>query len=269
MKKVIINADDFGQTKNVNEAIMISHKEGILSSTSLMANMDGFNNAVYEIYPQIKTIDIGFHFNLTEGKSLSKNKLLCDTNGYFNNGFLSILLKSGDKKFLNAVEEEFRIQIEKTLNEVNISHIDSHRHIHAIPAIFQITKKLAEEYNIKYIRTQREIPYIIPSKILDIKFPANIIKSIILNGFSTINNHSYTNKFFIGILYTGYMDEKSIINGLKSIKEEESITEIIIHPTIDNSIKNNYEEFLAVKNRNLKQQIQDSGFEIIQYSQLY
>ena len=65
------------------------------------------------------------------------------------------------------------------------------------------------------------------------------------------------------------MDEKSIINGLKSIKEEESITEIIIHPTIDNSIKNNYEEFLAVKNRNLKQQIQDSGFEIIQYSQLY
>ena len=145
MKKVIINADDFGHSKNVNEAIMISHKEGILSSTSLMANMDGFNNAVYEIYPQIKTIDIGFHFNLTEGKSLSKNKLLCDTNGYFNNGFLSILLKSGDKKFLNAVEEEFRIQIEKTLNEVNISHIDSHRHIHAIPAIFQITKKLAEE----------------------------------------------------------------------------------------------------------------------------
>ena len=62
--------------------------------------------------------------------------------------------KSFDKEFLIQVETEFRAQIEKTINQTKIHHLDSHVHTHAIPNIFKITLNLAKEYNIPYIRTQ-------------------------------------------------------------------------------------------------------------------
>ena len=268
MKKVIINADDFGYSEEVNEAVLYAYKEGAITSASILANMNAFNNAVFEIFPKIPSLDIGFHFNIVEGKSLTNSHLLCNSNGFFNNGFISILTKSKNKKFLQAVEYEFRMQIEKILKEINISHIDSHRHIHAIPEIFHLISDLAKEYNIKFIRTQRELPYIIPTKIFNTKFPVNIMKIIILNLFTTINKYPYTNKYFIGILYTGYMDKQSIIKGLNKIKEE-SITEIILHPTINKLEKCNYKELLTLKDPTLRQTITESGFELIQYSKLY
>ncbi|MBQ4122545.1 ChbG/HpnK family deacetylase [bacterium] len=267
MKKVIINADDFGYSNSTNEAIMLGHKEGIITSASLIVNMDGFDHAINQIFPQTKTLDLGFHFNITEGMCLSNSPLLCDKNGHFNNGFISALIKSTDKKFINAVEVEFRLQIEKILKSINISHIDSHRHIHAIPPIFNLIVKLAKEYNIKFIRTQKEVPYIVPSKTLDMKFYANILKSIVLNSLSNINKYPYTNDKFIGILYTGYMDENSILQGLKTIKTQTEITEIIIHPTINPSNVNNYKEFMAIKSPKLKQEILDLGFKLTNYSE--
>lgn len=268
MKKVIINADDFGHSEDINKAILYAYNAKTITSASLMTNMDGFENAISEILPQIPKLDIGFHFNLTEGKSLSKSDLLCDKKGFFNNGFISILAKSINRNFLNAIEVEFRTQIEKIPKDINISHIDSHRHIHAIPSVFKLISKLAKEYNIKYIRTQREKKYFLPSKMINLKFPSNVLKNILLNTLTTLNDYPYTNNYFIGILYTGYMDKESIIKGLKSIKED-SIIEVILHPTINKKFKNNYIEFLTLQNPTLREEIQDSGFELTQFSKLF
>ena len=94
MKKIIINADDFGYSKENNEAIKLGYKANIITSTSLIANMEGFENAIFEILPEIPQIDIGFHFNIIEGKSLTNQPLLCDKNGNFNNNYLQLILKS-------------------------------------------------------------------------------------------------------------------------------------------------------------------------------
>lgn len=68
MKKIIINADDFGLTKENNEAIKEGFKTGVITATSLIANTDGFDNAVNDILPLIPDIDVGFHFNIVEGE---------------------------------------------------------------------------------------------------------------------------------------------------------------------------------------------------------
>ena len=81
MKKIIINADDFGYSKENNEAIKLGYEAGIITATSLISNMDGFENAVIEVLPQIPHIDIGFHFNIIEGKCLTNQQLLCDKKG--------------------------------------------------------------------------------------------------------------------------------------------------------------------------------------------
>ena len=74
-----------------------------------------------------------------------------------------------------------------------------------------------------------------------------------------------TNDYFIGVLYTGMMDENTIINGLKRIKRENSITEVIFHPTIDKNKKNNYKEFQITQNPNFKKELENLGFELTSY----
>ncbi|MBQ9246801.1 ChbG/HpnK family deacetylase [bacterium] len=276
MKKVIINADDFGYSENNNIAIKKGFEKGIITSTSLLANMTGFEHAIKEIVPQIENIDIGFHFNIMEGKSLSDCNLLCNTEGFFQNSYQKLIIKSKEKIFLNQLEKEFRTQIEKVMAHCKISHIDSHVHTHAIPDIFNLLLKLANEYKIGYIRTQKELPYIVPNKVLSLKFPVNIIKNLLLNTYTYINEKELinyeikTNDYFIGVLYTGYMDEKSIINGLKQIKKENSVTEVIFHPYYANSIpkekQHNYEEFLITQNPHLKKEIENMGFVLSDYS---
>ena len=276
MKKIIINADDFGYSKENNEAVKAGFQSGIITSTSLMANMDGFENAVKEVLPQISDIDTGFHFNIMEGKSLTNSEMLCNSEGYFNNSYQSLIIKSKKNDFLKQAEAEFRAQFEKAAEYAQISHIDSHVHTHAIPEIFNLTLKMAEEYNVKYIRTQLEKPYIVLNKVFNTKFPVNIIKNILLNTFSIINKKTLknskikTNDYFIGVLYTGYMDEAAIINGLRKIREENSVSEIIFHPylpqdSVSTGKPHNYREYLITQNPNFKEALKNSDFVLTNY----
>ncbi len=266
MKKLIINADDFGITKETNEAIKQGFEAGIITSTSLIVNLEAFEHAIFNILPTISNIDIGFHFNIVEGKSLTNQNLLCDDEGNFNQKYGQLILKSYSTDFLKQVEIEFRAQIEKALQHCKISHIDSHMHTHSIPNIFKLISKLAKEYNIPYVRTQKEIPYIVWKKSFNRKFAINIIKNILLNTFTIINRKERSNDYFIGVLYTGFMDENSIIKGLAKIKKDNTLTEVIFHPTTDKSEINNYREFLITQNPNFKETLKNSGFALSNYS---
>lgn len=266
MKKIIINADDFGYSRANNLAIQRGTQSGVITSTSLMANMDGFEHAVEEILPTLQA-DVGVHLNIIEGKSLTNQSMLCDKNGNFNNSYGALILKSLNGEFLKQVETEFRAQIEKVLAYTKVSHIDSHVHTHAIPAIFEKTTELAKEYEIPYIRTQGEKPYKVKEKPVDKRFCINTIKNALLNTFSLINKKGdiKTNDNFIGVLYTGNMDENAILEGLKKIQSD-SVTEVIFHPNLDEDKKDNYREFLITQNPNLKQEIEDLGFELTSFS---
>ncbi len=278
MKKLIINADDFGYSKENNEAIKLGYESGLITSSSIITNTKWFEHAIKEIIPSINNPDLGFHFNIMEGKSITNPNLLCDSNGFFNNSYLKLILKSNDKMFLNKIEHEFRAQIEKILQYYPISHIDSHVHTHAIPCIFKLITKLAAEYKIKYIRTQKEIPYFVLKKLLNKRYPANIIKNILLNNFSKINAKKLketqikTNDYFIGVLYTGYMDCASIIEGLKKIVQDNSVTEVIFHPYFSKNVPegkiNNYNEFLIINNPDLIYDIKNLNFTLSKYSDL-
>ncbi len=255
-KQIIINADDLGISKDVNQAVLDGYTNGILTSASVIVNMDAFEDAVENILPKCSGMRVGMHLNIIEGKALEKkeNSLLCDNEGLYNNGFIALLMKSFNKKFLEEIEEDFRLQIETLKKYRKIDHIDSHVHVHAIPNIFKIVCKLAKEYDIKAVRTQLELPYFVPDfkKYFSIEYPINLIKVALLNFFTFINKaelkkHSLdTNDYIVGVNYTGYMDKKTIFYGIKRIKKEDAIVEIVVHPTVDSSKKTNYNEYLAV-----------------------
>lgn len=245
-KFLIFNSDDFGHSASANIGIYKGLKKGVLTTTCVLANMQGYDEAK-EMKSDLKNIKFGIHLDAIEGKPLTKSSLLT------NNSYISLFKKSYDKDFLNALELEFRAQIEKILSDFNCNHINSHIHIHSIPNIFNLTCRLAKEYNIPYVRTQYEKPYLIPY--FNLKLPVNFIKLALLNTL-TIQNKKHTdnlltNDYLIGVTYTGIMSKQSIISGLKKIKS--GVVEVIIHPA-------NYRESLIAQDETITDEIKKLGF---------
>lgn len=275
-RKFILNADDFGMSKAYNKAVFEAYNFGILKSASLCANGEAFDEAADEIIPKCQNLSIGVHLNIIEGKSLTDAHLLTDEDGIFNNGYVSMIIKSFDKNFMQEVEAEFRAQIEKIQKKTKIDHIDSHVHTHAIPNIFKLTVKLAKEYGIPYIRTQFEKPYFVPDKqkYLNLKYPINILKIILLNSFTAVNKiylcnkELKTNDYLIGVGYTGMMDETTVEYGLKALTGNDFVAEALIHPCdYDELVQDShYTEFLITQSENLKNKISEMNIELTNHS---
>lgn len=278
-KKFILNADDFGMSNAFNKAVLDGYNNGFLTSASICANGEAFSAAVNEILPECPNLGIGIHLNIIEGKSLVNHNelvLLTNSSGCFNNGYIKMILHSNNPEFLAQVEKEFRAQIERVLKYTKIDHLDSHVHVHAIPKIFELTCKLAKEYEIGQIRTQYENFYIVTSlkKHLNLNYPPNIIKVILLNSFTLKNKQTAkhyglrTNDFIIGVGYTGLMDDKTVYQGLSAVKED-GIVEALIHPCSFSDKKmqktQRQKEFEITQNMDLKDKIQRLGFEIVNY----
>lgn len=269
-KKFILNADDFGMSNAFNKAVLNGHNNGFLASASLCANGKAFNSAVHEILPECPNLRVGVHLNLIEEKSLLSGKR-------FNNGFVSLMIKSLSKKFLKEIEAEFRLQIEKVQSHTKVSHLDSHVHVHAIWPIFEIVCKLAQEYGVPYVRTQFEEFYVVPEikKSLNLGFLVNTVKVGLLNFLSAKNKKTIkkynlqTNDFLVGVGYTGMMDETTLEWGLKKIvktTDGEVLVESLIHPCCFADNKNPRKiEFDITQNFDLKDKIERMGFEIIEF----
>lgn len=266
--------------KAFNKAILEGYNKGFLTSASICANGNAFDAAVNEIIPECPNLGIGVHLNIIEGKSLqdfNQAASLTDINQNFNNGYLKLIYLSNNKWFIEQAEKEFRLQIEKVLKFSKVDHIDSHVHVHAIPNLFELTCKLAKEYEIKQVRTQFEKFYLVPSltKHLNIKYPPNILKILLLNSFTMKNREVIkkydliTNDFIIGVGYTGMMDDNTIYQGLSTLEDETNITaEALIHPCCyDKDMPKNQhqKEFMITQNMDLKDKIQRLGFEISNY----
>lgn len=278
-RKFILNADDFGMSAAFNRAVLEGYQGGILKSASLVANGKAFDEAVNTIIPQCPDLGVGIHLNIIEGQSLCEDVFsLVDSEWNFNNSYGQLLLKSLNKKdnsFLEQVEREFRVQIEKVMSKTPVSHIDSHVHVHSIPAIFDLVCRLAKEYGINQVRTQFEKPYIVPDihKHLNLKYPVNLIKVALLNFFTVFNEatvHKYglqTNDYIIGVTYTSMMDSLSVAYGLMAIKYKKVVAEALIHPCRyeDGTIDNHFTEYLITKNKKLKDKIEQLGYEITNY----
>ena len=272
-KQLIINADDFGISESVNESVFDSYTNGILTSTSIMSNGPAFAHAI-KLLEKMQNLSVGIHLNVIEfttlNKKISPKSLLYDQTGKYNNGFISLLCKSFNKNFLEEIEADFRLQIEKTLSQTKVDHIDSHVHVHAIPNIFKIVCKLAQEYGIDNIRTQYEHPYLANDikKYFSIKYPINWIKLILLNSFTVINKKYLsktdlkTNNNFIGVNYTGYMDINTLEPALKKVQNR---TEAALHPSTDKNKHFLYQEYLTLTNQDIKQKIKNSDITLINF----
>ena len=147
MKKVIINADDFGLSRSTNEGIVIAMTEGIVSSTTLMVNMPEARHAV-ELANKYNIKNIGVHLNLTKGPTVLPRHevplLYLDDNKRFD-----VRKKPLTDEILMQIEQELEAQILKCYDfGIKPTHLDSHHHIHMLDGISDIVINLAKKYNL-------------------------------------------------------------------------------------------------------------------------
>jgi len=159
--KIIVNADDFGISSHVNNAIYQTMIEKHISSTTIMAVGDYVDEAI-EMTKEFNDISFGVHlvydgpftFLTEESKGI----------GYNNNNIINI--KGLNFSKVDLIYNEFCAQIEKVKNlGVSVSHIDTHHHLHLYPIVLAAAIKAANTYNITKIRTQKLLVGSLPNKI--------------------------------------------------------------------------------------------------------
>jgi hopanoid biosynthesis associated protein HpnK len=160
MKELILNADDFGLTRGVNEGIIRAHRDGILTSATLMASSRAFDDAVARA-KAAPTLGVGCHLVLVGGTAVSRPQeipSLVDSDGRLPRTLPQLVarLSSGSVR-PREIETELRSQIEKIRRAgIEVTHVDTHKHTHVHPLVMSALGKVANELGITRVRKPAE-----------------------------------------------------------------------------------------------------------------
>lgn len=236
MGKVIFNADDFGYSRGMNYAIVDSHRLGILTSTTLMAAMPGFDHAV-SLSKENPNLGIGVHLTLTCGYPLLKNhKTIVDEKGMFK----KLSFFENDNSYdIDEVYEEWDAQIKKIIEAGIIpTHLDSHHHVHSFLKQNAVIIKLARKYHLP-IRNNFEMPE-------DIRHTSYFeplfdhvgaekesrIQVYLNNLIDVIQSHDSVEV----MCHPGYLDY-DIFEGSALLRNRVNVTEFLIHSDFSKRLK--------------------------------
>ena len=260
MKQLIINADDLGICRSTNEAIGRAHREGVLTSASLMANGPDFEQAIEQVVTPNPRLGVGLHICLTGGRPVSHPDhipLLVDSQGRLHHGFLSLLraTRRNNKQILRQIQTEIEAQwLRLKAAGVEIDHIDGHRHIHMIPAIFRIVQSLLPMFGSPAVRVSHE-PFPLRTRTLLRRSPrtllSNFPKKVLLSAFArqigSRPAESSAPECVFGILDSGSLNTLTLHRILRGLRR--GVSEIITHPgqpggPIDPSVSSMDQHFL-------------------------
>jgi predicted glycoside hydrolase/deacetylase ChbG (UPF0249 family) len=222
-KFLAVNADDFGFTQDVNAGIIDAHRNGILTSTTLMANGDAFADAVRlaKLHP---SLDVGCHLVLVGGQSLlSPNASYPATIGELVRALCGRRLR---------VEDELRSQIRRIFDAgITPSHIDTHKHTHLLPPVLGVVARLAREFGIPWVRRPFDLPLNCPPEEVPWAIrAANTGMQFLRRRFhAVLHSHGCrTTDYFAGFQLTGRVQSEQLLKLIHALPE--GTTEFMCHP---------------------------------------
>jgi chitin disaccharide deacetylase len=162
LRRLIINADDFGLTSGVNRGILEGHEHGVVTSTTLMACGEKFHEAA-TLATRASKLSVGCHVVLVDGTPVlpaTEVSSLVGTNSQsrFLQSLTSFALLSAAGRLDRAqIEAEVTAQIKKLQTAgIQVSHLDSHKHTHMFPAVLKGVLRAAKSCGIQAMRNPFE-----------------------------------------------------------------------------------------------------------------
>jgi predicted glycoside hydrolase/deacetylase ChbG (UPF0249 family) len=156
-RRLIVNADDYGLSRGVNTGIIEAADKGVVTSASMMVNLPGFDDAVVRAR-SCPSLSLGLHLNLTTGKPLTAARTLTRTkSGEFYSLPALAARASLGRVDSSEVARECTAQIDRMIEAgIAPTHLDSHRHVHAHPALWSAVLKAASSRGISSVRVPSE-----------------------------------------------------------------------------------------------------------------
>ncbi len=209
-RRLIVNADDFGFTRDVNAGIVEAHRSGILTATTLMATGDAFDDAV-RLAKETPSLDIGCHLVLVGAP-----------------GFPSTIpqlvraVALGRIRIYDELTRQVRRIVEAGLSP---THLDTHKHTHLLPPVLEAVARISEEFRIPWVRR----PFDFPLQPGGVGWTNRVMR--LMNGrFSTAltRHHCRSTDWFAGFRLTGSYGSEDLINVIRALPE--GVTEFMCHP---------------------------------------
>jgi hopanoid biosynthesis associated protein HpnK len=271
VRRLIVNADDFGLSSSVNEAVIRAHREGILTTASLMVNEPGFDEAV-KLAKENPKLGVGLHLTLLMGHSaLPREKIpgLVNARGEFSSSPVGAGLNYFFKCNLRGqLRAEIHAQFEKFhATGLPLDHVNGHLHLHLHPVIFKILMEDSEKLRIRHLRLTRDC-LSRSRKMSRSHWFYRISHAAIYGWLSGRARKSLGQKqirhaqITFGLLQNSRVDENYILKLLPELPSGDS--ELYSHPSLD-EFKH---EFDALVSPRVKKQIKKLGIELIRYQDL-
>jgi chitin disaccharide deacetylase len=242
MKKVILNADDFGLTSGVNEGIIRAHRRGILTSATVMANGEAFASAA-EQARRNPSLGVGVHLVLVGGRAVARReeiRSLVDENGELPRS-LGMFVTRVTAGLIRPehIAAELRAQIAKVRAAgIEPTHLDSHKHTHAHPRVMESVARVASECGIRRIRKPFEAlrDSCSLSQIESVAAVTQLAGALTAQ-ISSSSFASITRKYglrspdrFLGLSVTGQINRTRLHRMIEMLSD--GCTEIMLHPGI-------------------------------------
>lgn len=239
-KAVIVTADDFGCSREVNAGIIRAHREGVLTATSLMVAAAARDEAV-ALARENPKLDVGLHLVVCRGPSaLPSDRLagIVDAAG----NFLESPVGAGIRYFFNReirtrLRDEIRAQIELHLKLVGrLDHIDGHLNFHVHPVIADILLDLCTEYHVPCMRLPREAVFTTLALARD-HAARKIVEAGIFRALSRRARRRLeargirSTEWLFGLHQSGHLTEEYLLAVIAHLRP--GLTELYFHPAAD------------------------------------
>jgi hopanoid biosynthesis associated protein HpnK len=270
-RRLVVNADDFGRSPSINEAVIRAHREGILTTASLMVNELGCDEAVKLAKENLK-LGVGLHLTLLCGKSaLPPEKIpgLVNARGDFSESPVGVGIKYFFKR---SLREQFRAEIHAQFEKFRatglpLDHVNGHLHLHLHPTIFKILMDDSEKLGIRQLRLTRDC-LAHSRRMARGRWFYRISHAAIYEWLSRRARKTMEQKkirhaqITFGLLQNAQVDEEYILKLFPELPPGDS--ELYSHPSLD-EFKH---EFDALVSPRVKALVKKLGIELIRYQDL-
>lgn len=229
VRRLILNADDYGRCAEINDAVEELIEAQRLRDVSVLVNGQSFDSAVAFLQSNTQ-VSAGIHLNAVEGKPISSAVevgLLTGADGEFS-GLSNLMLRwiARPLAVSRAVEIEWRAQLEKLLDAgLSLSHADSHQHLHAFPPAWLIAVRLCREYGIAGLRLPRERNSLPMRGAGAFALSASLAVGRLMASSKGLHHNDH----LLGFKRAGAYKLSSLLDDLRTIPV--GLTEIALHPS--------------------------------------
>jgi hopanoid biosynthesis associated protein HpnK len=239
-RRLVVNADDFGRSESINTAVVRAHRDGMLTTASLMVNEPSARNAV-RLARENPGLGVGLHLALVCGKSaLSKQEIpgLTRKSGEFSNSPVTAGLRAFALPPLRRqLEDEIAAQFERFHKTgLTLDHVNGHLNFHLHPAVLSILLRNAKRWKIRAMRLTRD-PFFLNARLARGMWLYRASHGLIYTLLSARSRGklrragiAFTERVF-GLLQNARVDEDYIHRLLPVLPAGDS--ELYCHPSLD------------------------------------